>query len=213
MIFPVMKTRPLAPLLFTFALLCASLSAHGQKKPPQLEKPMAGPRATALRITWLYITPDPASQKVDRVQIGREMVVAEKSGPWLRVYANTDIQEARQKDAPLFGHDEVTPPISGWIAAKGIVVETTQGGDQVLMGEAANQESLASDPRGPAIAAQSARLLYRRLVEMFPQSPLWPKPRGGLRTFYGNCRRRMPPRGPPPGRSRLTCATKWTKTS
>jgi hypothetical protein len=52
------------------------------------------------------------------------------------------------------------------------VVETTQGGDLVLMGEAANQESLAFDPRGPAIAAQSARLLYRRLVEMFPQSPL-----------------------------------------
>ena len=133
---------------------------------------MAGPRATALRITWLYIAPDPASQKVDRVQIGREMVVAEKSGPWLRVYANTDIQEARQKDAPLFGHDETPPPISGWIESKGIVVETTPGGDQVLMGEAANQESLASDPRGPAIAAQSARLLYRRLVEMFPQSPL-----------------------------------------
>jgi hypothetical protein len=40
------------------------------------------------------------------------------------------------------------------------------------MGEAANQESLASDPRGPVNAAQSARLLYRRLVEMFPASPL-----------------------------------------
>jgi hypothetical protein len=174
MICSVMKTRPCAPrtLAFALALLCACLPAYGQKKPQQLEKPMAGPRAATLRITWLYIAPDPASQKVDRVQIGREMVVAEKSGPWLRVYANTDIQEARQKDAPLFGHDEVTPPISGWIAAKGIVVETTQGGDQVLMGEAANQESLASDPRGPAIAAQSARLLYRRLVEMFPQSPL-----------------------------------------
>ena len=179
MIFPVMNPRIFASrilttrtLAFTLVLLCAVLSAHGQKKPPQLEKPMAGPRATALRITWLFISPDLSSQKVDRVQIGREMVVAEKSGPWLRVYANTDIQEARQKDAPLFGHDEVTPPISGWIEAKGIVVETTQGGDQVLMGEAANQESLAFDPRGPAIAAQSARLLYRRLVEMFPQSPL-----------------------------------------
>ena len=55
---------------------------------------MAGPRATALRITWLYIAPDTGSQKVDKVQIGREMVVAEKSGPWLRVYANTDIEES-----------------------------------------------------------------------------------------------------------------------
>ena len=174
MILSVMNTRSIASLAFGLSLLCAVLPAHGQKKPPQPVKPMAGSRAAALRITWLYIAPDPASQKVDRVQIGREMVVAEHSGPWLRVYANTDIQEARQKDAPLFGTDETPPPVSGWIEAKGIVLETTQGGDQVLMGEAANQESLASDPRGPAIAAQSARLLYRRLVEMFPQSPLVP---------------------------------------
>jgi hypothetical protein len=56
--------------------------------------------------------------------------------------------------------------------AKGVVIETTPNGDQVLMGAAANQESEASDPRGPANAATSARLLYRRLVEMFPNSPL-----------------------------------------
>jgi outer membrane protein assembly factor BamD (BamD/ComL family) len=59
--------------------------------------------------------------------------------------------------------------------AKGVVMETNAAGDQVLMGEAANQESLASDPRGPANAAQSARLLYRRVVEMYPNSPLTPE--------------------------------------
>jgi hypothetical protein len=177
MILPVMKPkmRLTRVLVFTLALLCVALPALGDKKQPQLVKPIAGPRAAALRVTWLYIAPDRTSQKVDRVQIGREMVVAEKSGPWLRVYANTDTQEIRQKDAPDFGQDDVTPPISGWIESKGIVVETTQGGDAVLMGEAANQESLASDPRGPAVAAQSARLLYRRLVEMFPNSPLVPE--------------------------------------
>jgi hypothetical protein len=109
---------------------------------------------------------------VDRVQIGREMVMAEKSGPWMRVYANTDIVEARGKDAPEFGSDDTPPPISGWMEAKGVVVETTPNGDQILMGAAANQEALASDPRGPANAAESARLLYRRLAEMFPNSPL-----------------------------------------
>lgn len=133
---------------------------------------MAGPRATPLRITWLYISPDKGAQKVDRVQIGREMVMAEKSGPWMRVYANTDIVEARGKDAPEFGSDDTPPPISGWMEAKGVVVETTPNGDQILMGAAANQEALASDPRGPANAAESARLLYRRLAEMFPNSPL-----------------------------------------
>jgi hypothetical protein len=174
MIFSVTKPQTRA-LALTLALLCAALPALGDKKKSQLEKPMAGPRATPLRVTWLYIAPDLTSQKVDRVQIGREMVVAEKSGPWMRVYANTDIQELNQKDTPEFGHDETPPPISGWMEAKGVVVETTPGGDLILMGEAANQESLASDPRGPANAAQSARFLYRRLVEMFPNSPLAPE--------------------------------------
>ena len=177
MIFCVMNPRIFAPrvLALTLALLCAALPAHGDKKRPQLEKPMAGPRATVLRVTWLYISPDTSSQKVDRVQIGREMVVAELSGPWLRVYANTDIYEARLNDAPEIGHDEVPPPISGWMEARGVVIEGASGGDLVLMGEAANQESLASDPRGPVNAAQSARLLYRRLAEIFPNSPLAPE--------------------------------------
>jgi hypothetical protein len=175
--FPVTNPRNSArnTLLFVLALLCFAVPAFTQKKQPKLEKPMAGPRAVALRITPLYIAPDTSSQKVDRVQIGREMVVAEKNGPWIRVYANTDIQEETQKDAPVFGHDDTPPPISGWIQSKGVVVENTPNGDQILMGEAANQESLASDPRGPANAARSARLLYRRLVEMFPNSPLAPE--------------------------------------
>jgi hypothetical protein len=175
MILAVMKPRISAAraLVFASAAFCAALSAHAQKKPPQLEKPMAGPRATALQITWLYVAADKDSQKIDRVQIGREMVVAEKNGPWMRVYANTDIEEPQGKDVPLLGSDDDRPPpISGWMQAKGIIEETTPGGDQVLMGAAANQESEASDPRGPVNAAQSARLLYRRLTEMFPNSPL-----------------------------------------
>lgn len=166
MILSVMKPRIFA---LTLVLLCAALPALGGKQ-PQLVKPMAGPRATPLRVTWLYVAPDLEAQKVDRVQIGREMVVAEKSGPWMRVYANTDVQEVSQKDAPEFGSDQAPPPVSGWIQAKGVVVETTLDGDRILMGEGANQEALASDPRGPVNAAQSARLLYRRLVEMFPSS-------------------------------------------
>lgn len=154
-------------------LLCTFLVASllfAQKK-DNLQKPMAGPRATALHVTWLYVSPDTEAQKVDRVQIGREMVVAERSGAWLRVYANTDVQEAsNERDAPIVGSDETPPPISGWMEARGVVDENTPDGDRVLLGEAANQEALASDPRGPANAAHSARLLYRRLVEMFPNS-------------------------------------------
>jgi hypothetical protein len=167
--------RLAALLLLTLALAFSAHPSHAQKKQQQQQKPLAGPRATALRISILYVAPDTSSQKVDRVQIGREMVVAEKSGPWIRVYANTDIEEARGKDAPVFDTSDTPPPVSGWMEAKGVVIETTPNGDQIIMGEAANQEALASDPRGPANAARSARLLYRRLVEMFPSSPLVPE--------------------------------------
>jgi hypothetical protein len=169
--FSVTTSRRIALAL---ALLATALPAAPQKK-SNLEKPLAGPRATPLRISILYVAADPSSQKVDRVQIGREMVVAEKSGPWLRVYANTDIEQLHSKDEPMFNSDTTPPPVSGWMEAKGIVIESTPSGDQILMGEAANQEALASDPRGPANAARSARLLYRRIVEMFPNSPLVPE--------------------------------------
>ena len=162
-------------LTFGLCLLGAVFPLHAQKKPPQLVKPMAGPRATVLRITPLYVEPDTGSQRVDKIQIGREMVIAERSGPWVRVYANTDIEEERGPDTPEYGSDETPPPISGWMQAKGVVEESTPDGDQILMGAAANEESLASDPHGPANAAQSARLLYRRIFEMFPDSPLAPE--------------------------------------
>ena len=159
-------------------VLLSTLPSFGEQKPKKdnLQKPLAGPRAAALQVTWLFVAPDRGAQKVDRVQPGRELVIAEKSGPWIRVYANTDIQEVHERDAPIISSpNETPPPISGWMEAKGVVIETTPNADQVVMGEAANQEALASDPRGPAHAAQTARLFYRRVVEMFPDSPLAPE--------------------------------------
>jgi hypothetical protein len=175
MIFSEMKLRNFAALglAFGLAVACTEVPASDQKKPQQQVKPMAGPRATALRVTWLYVTPDTGSQKLAKAQIGREMVVADKSGPWLKVFINTDIEEQQNdRDTPMVGTDETPPPITGWMQAKGVVEESTPNGDAILMGAAANEEAEASNPRGAANAAQSARLLYRRVVEMFPNSPL-----------------------------------------
>ncbi len=172
-----MKPQLFRVPLIALAVFVAVLPLGAQKpKKDNLQKPLAGPRATALRVTWLFVSPSKDGQKVDRVQPGREMVIAEKSGPWIRVYANTDVEEVSEKDAPLIGSpQDAPPPISGWMEAKGVVEESTPNGDQVLMGEAANQEALASDPRGPAHAAQTARLLYRRIAEMYSDSPLAPE--------------------------------------
>lgn len=158
--------------LLSLGLVFCVLPLSAQKKRDQLQKPIAGPRATALQVSWLYVSADTGAQKVDRVQPGREMVVAEKSGTWIRVYANTDIEEEHTSDQPIFDTSQVTPPISGWMQAKGVVIENTPNGDQILLGAAAEQEALASDPRGPINAARTAHLFYRRLLEMFPNSPL-----------------------------------------
>ena len=175
MIIPVMKftgsSLRVAKCLGICLVLC-TLPLAAQKRKDQLQKPIAGPRATALQVTWLYVSADLGAQKVDRVQPGREMVVAEKSGDWIRVYANTDIEEEHTSDQPIFDTADTPPPISGWMQAKGVVIENTPNGDQVLLGAAAEQEALALDPRGPINAARTAHLLYRRLVEMFPNSPL-----------------------------------------
>jgi hypothetical protein len=155
---------------------CAAVAAFPAFVPDKpIVKPLAGPRATIVRETPLYVQPDTSSQKVDRVQEGRELVVAETSGPWIRVFANTDVEEVDERDAPVFGRETAPPPVSGWIEARGVVRETTPDGDKVLMGEAASMEILAEDARGPRNAGQTARLLYRRVVEFYPESPLAPE--------------------------------------
>lgn len=172
MIFCEMDTRFRSVRLLAALLMMCVLPVCAQKKKDQIQKPLAGPRATALRVTWLYVSASTEAQKVDRVQPGRELVVAEKSGDWLRVFANTDVEEERTADQPIFDTNEVTPPISGWMQAKGVVIESTPNGDQVLMGAAADEEAQASDPRGPVNAGRTAHLLYRRLAEIFPNSQL-----------------------------------------
>ena len=172
MIFCEMNTPLRSVRLLTALLMICALPLSAQKKKDQIQKPIAGPRATALRVTWLYVSASTEAQKVDRVQPGRELVVAEKSGEWLRVFANTDVEEEHTADQPIFDTNEVTPPISGWMQAKGVVIENTPNGDQILMGAAADEEAQANDPRGPVNAARTAHLLYRRLAEIFANSPL-----------------------------------------
>ncbi|MBT9331437.1 hypothetical protein [Paracidobacterium acidisoli] len=134
--------------------------------------PKNGTRATLVRLANLYVQPDESADRMAEVTPGRELVIVERNGKWLRVFANTDTQDTRRSDQPEFGGDaETAAPISGWLLDKGIVDVNTPHGDQILFGEADIAEQAASEPNPPPRVAQEARLLYRRLVEMFPQSP------------------------------------------
>jgi TolA-binding protein len=151
-------------VFFCICLTCAAPSFAA-------DKPSSGPIATVLRDTSLFVQADTGSQRLDTITPGREMVIVETNGPWLRVFANTDVQQNRAADAPVFGGDAATPPISGWIQSKGIVSASTPNADNILYGAAAGQEARASDVHGSRGAAQAARLLYARDAQIFSQGP------------------------------------------
>ena len=142
---------------------------------PQEQMPRNGPKATVVRLANLYAQPDESSERSAQISPGREMVIVERSGHWLRVFANIDAPESRKADQPVMEQDQTVIPLSGWMLDKGIVDMNTPHGDQILFGEAVSAENAATEPHPPPNAALEARLLYRRVVEMFPQSPLTPE--------------------------------------
>jgi hypothetical protein len=70
------------------------------------------------------------------------------------------------------GHDTQPTPSSGWMKDKGIVTPQTPNGDAILFGSAANLEDLAQHPHAPKGADLAAHMLYLRVAEYFPTSPL-----------------------------------------
>src|ERR1700722_11234267 len=149
--------------------------ARAQKRAEQYDK---AARATVLHDANVYVAADADAQKISLVTPGHEGVVVERNGPWVKVFANTDVQDDANDDdrnKPEFGEDANVTPASGWIRDKGVVGPTTPGGDTILFGSAANLEDAAGQPRAPKGAATSAHLLYRRVAEYFPDSPLAPE--------------------------------------
>ena len=156
----------------SFLLLALVPPAFPQKPLPRQQMPRNGTLATFVREANLYANPDDSSDgPIADLLPGRELVVAERNGKWLRVFANTDVPDTRQSDRPVFGSETEAQPISGWIVDKGIVDTNTPHGDLVLFGAADNLEQQAAVPDPPPHIAEEARLLYRRVVVMYPQSP------------------------------------------
>jgi hypothetical protein len=159
------------------AMLPMTGAAAGQAKGQKQNYDRAA-RATVLHDANVYVASDADAQKVSLVTPGHEVVVVERSGPWVKVFANTDVGDDANEDdrnKPEFSDDANVTPASGWIRDKGVVGPTTAGGDAILYGSAANFEEEAAHPHAPKGAAGAAHLLYKRVAEYFPDSPLAPE--------------------------------------
>ncbi len=161
-------SRTLLPAI----LLCSAAAACAQKKPPP---PPAGTKATIVRAEAIHVQGDETADRVGTVTPGRELIIVEHSGKWLRVFANTDTEIVREQDVPVFSNEQAQPSVSGWILDRGVVASDTPNGDAILFGEAVSTEQSASEPHAPAHAAEDARRLYRMVTELFPQSPRAPE--------------------------------------
>ena len=155
----------------SITLLIASSAVAAPKGPP----PTLGPKATVIRNTNLYVAPDLSSSRLAEIAPGREMVIGERNGPWVRVFANTDEETSKAQDAPVFGHEAAAVPIAGWMQAPGVISADTPQGDLILFGAAASAESDANLTHAPQSFAQAARLLYQRMGDLFPQSAKTPE--------------------------------------
>lgn len=113
-------------------------------------------RATTIRVSAIYLSPDASSAKLADIDRGREVIYLETSNTWVHVEAN--LTEERT--------------VTGWIEGKGLVQSTTPDGDKILFGEAADSEDQATQRNGRRYAAQDAMRLYAEVAELFPQSPL-----------------------------------------
>jgi hypothetical protein len=159
------------------AMLLTAGASVGQTKAEKQNYDRAA-RATVLHDANVYVAADADAQKVSLVTPGHEVVVVERSSPWVKVFANTDVNDDANEDdrnRPEFGDDANVTPASGWIRDKGVVGPTTAGGDAILFGSAANFEDEAEHPHAPKGAARAAHLLYKRVAEYFPDSPLAPE--------------------------------------
>jgi hypothetical protein len=165
--------KPMRMLAIVVVLLAAS-TAHGQKKSKAAAAAYDHSQlGTMVHPAIVYVAADDSAQHVADVSPGHEVAVMERNGAWVRVFANTDSDDEKGgEDKPEFGADEIVTPASGWIRDKGLITSSTVNGDAILFGAAANFEDEASRPHAPKDAAGAAHLLYRRVAEYFPASPL-----------------------------------------
>jgi outer membrane protein assembly factor BamD (BamD/ComL family) len=150
-------------------------AGFAQKRLPQYPRPVNGTLGTLVRRANLYTSASLNAQQVAEIMPGRELVIVEHSGKWIRVFANTDAPDSTALSTPAFGSQNEAQPVSGWMIDKGIVNVNTPHGDTILFGAADAAEQEASQSNPPPGMAEEARLLYQRVYTIFPQSAWTPE--------------------------------------
>jgi outer membrane protein assembly factor BamD (BamD/ComL family) len=126
-------------------------------------------RGTLVHEETIRVAPNADAARLAEVGRGRELVVIDTSRDWVHVEA---ILRQPSHDEGATEEEEEGKAITGWVSAKALITTTTQDGDRIIFGEAADSENEASSRRGRREAAQDAMRLYYRVYDLMPTSPL-----------------------------------------
>jgi outer membrane protein assembly factor BamD (BamD/ComL family) len=126
-------------------------------------------RGTLVHEETIRVAPSADAARLAEVGRGRELVIIDTTRDWVHVEA---ILRQPSHDEGATEDEEEGKAVTGWVPAKALVMATTQDGDRIIFGEAADSEDEASRRRGRRDAAQDAMRLYYRLYDLMPASPL-----------------------------------------
>ena len=126
-------------------------------------------RGTLVHPETIRVSPNADAARVGEAGRGHELVIIETSRDWVHVEA---ILRAPSHEEGATEEEEEGKAITGWVPSKALVTPTTQDGDRIIFGEAADSEDQASRRRGRRDAAQDAMRLYFRVYDLMPTSPL-----------------------------------------
>jgi outer membrane protein assembly factor BamD (BamD/ComL family) len=126
-------------------------------------------RGTLVSEETIRVAPNADAAKLGIAGRGHELIIIETSRDWVHVQA---ILRAPSHEEGATEAEEEGKTITGWVLAKALVSGTTQDGDRIIFGEAADSEDQASRRRGRRDAAQDAMRLYFRVYDLMPTSPL-----------------------------------------
>jgi len=129
----------------------------------------AAQRGTLVHEETIRVSPSSEAARVGDAGRGHELIIIDSSRDWVHVEA---ILRVPSTEEGATDEEAEGKAITGWVPAKALVTTTTQDGDRIIFGEAADSEDQASRRRGRRDAAQDAMRLYFRVYDLMPTSPL-----------------------------------------
>jgi len=126
-------------------------------------------RGTLVHDETIRVAPSAEAAKLGEAGRGKELIIIDTTHDWVHVQV---ILSLPSQEEGATEEEQEGKTISGWVSAKALVSTTTQDGDKIIFGEAADSEDQASSRRGRRDAAQDAMRLYYRVYDLMPASPL-----------------------------------------